>query len=473
LDTNSTRKSPSPDRYAICFGRIGKKKKKKKRFLPPRFQTKKSIFTHSDCSHVHTKIPTNEQQVVIGGRNKYLINGHSAQLKRVQNLFRSVQLNVNNPHFLIMQGRITKVLNMKPPEILSMIEEAAGTKMFEDNKLSVLKTIEKKEKKVQEIQKVKEKEKSHTNTPSFALHSTHTRQQQILTEEITPTLENLRKERSHYLKWSNNQAEIERLSRFTVAHEYVRAQEILQRNSTDVSQMESKRDSLKEKLQELEKEVETINNKLNSLSEEKEKVRHPPSPKCVSNDPVFFFSSLPPFPLVQEMDKALKALEEKMNKHSKSFLESNTDLQHLKETLDAEKATFNKLKKSIKEVPPPLKANNLPVRAHTHSLSSSFLFFFLFSPEKIQENISQKRAELAKKMEVHGTSEASVKELSNTLEELQRRFQAVSAGLSGDEGRSSLADKERGKNKKREKKYKLLPPGSISTLFSPQKRCQT
>ena len=44
-------------------------------------------------------------QVVIGGRNKYLINGHSAKLNRVQNLFHSVQLNVNNPHFLIMQVR--------------------------------------------------------------------------------------------------------------------------------------------------------------------------------------------------------------------------------------------------------------------------------------------------------------------------------------------------------------------------------
>jgi len=78
---------------------------------------------------------------VIGGRNKYLINAHTAQLSQVQvtcspethwprglelnvwrlraqNLFHSVQLNVNNPHFLIMQGRITKVLNMKPPEIL-------------------------------------------------------------------------------------------------------------------------------------------------------------------------------------------------------------------------------------------------------------------------------------------------------------------------------------------------------------------
>jgi structural maintenance of chromosome 2 len=66
------------------------------------------------------------RQVVVGGRNKYLINGVTAQTNRVQNLFHSVQLNVNNPHFLIMQGRITKVLNMKPPETLGMIEEAAG-----------------------------------------------------------------------------------------------------------------------------------------------------------------------------------------------------------------------------------------------------------------------------------------------------------------------------------------------------------
>lgn len=55
--------------------------------------------------------------MVIGGRNKYLINGSNANNTRVQDLFRSVQLNVNNPHFLIMQGRITKVLNMKPPEV--------------------------------------------------------------------------------------------------------------------------------------------------------------------------------------------------------------------------------------------------------------------------------------------------------------------------------------------------------------------
>ena len=52
----------------------------------------------------------------------------TANCSRVQNLFHSVQLNVNNPHFLIMQGRITKVLNMKPAEILSMLEEVRFSK---------------------------------------------------------------------------------------------------------------------------------------------------------------------------------------------------------------------------------------------------------------------------------------------------------------------------------------------------------
>ena len=85
------------------------------------------------------------RQVAIGGRNKYLINGHVAQQNKVQNLFHSVQLNVNNPHFLIMQGRITKVINMAPMEILGLIAEAAGTKMYESKKEAAQKTIEKKQ----------------------------------------------------------------------------------------------------------------------------------------------------------------------------------------------------------------------------------------------------------------------------------------------------------------------------------------
>ena len=103
------------------------------------------IFDNSDVSTSPTGYESYKQitvtrMIIIGGKNKYLINGVTVQQNQVQNLFHSVQLNVNNPHFLIMQGRITKVLNMKPPEILSMIEEAAGTRMFETKKQVQLST---------------------------------------------------------------------------------------------------------------------------------------------------------------------------------------------------------------------------------------------------------------------------------------------------------------------------------------------
>ena len=116
------------------------------------------------------------RQVVIGGRNKYMINGQTAQLGRIRDLFHSVQLDVNNPHFLIMQGRITKVLNMKPAEILGMIQEAAGTKMYELKKSQAIKTMNKKQVKVNEIK-------------------------QILEQEITPQLDKLKNEKTHYLQW--------------------------------------------------------------------------------------------------------------------------------------------------------------------------------------------------------------------------------------------------------------------------------
>lgn len=43
---------------------------------------------------------------------------------------------------------------MKPPEILGMLEEAAGTRMYENKKDAALRTLEKKQVKVDEIDKV-------------------------------------------------------------------------------------------------------------------------------------------------------------------------------------------------------------------------------------------------------------------------------------------------------------------------------
>lgn len=184
-------------------------------------------------------------QIVVGGRNKYLINGHLAQPSRVQNLFHSVQLNVNNPHFLIMQGRITKVLNMKPPEILSMLEEAAGTRMYETKKEAALKTLEKKQSKVDEIDK-------------------------LLDQEILPALEKLRKERMQYMQWANGNAELDRLKRFCIAYEYVQAEKIMADAVQGLEGMKSKITEIDDNVGKMNKEIQEMEKRASELQAEKE-----------------------------------------------------------------------------------------------------------------------------------------------------------------------------------------------------------
>ena len=49
---------------------------------------------------------------------------------------------------------VHQVLNMKPPEIMSLLEEAAGTRMYERKKDCAVKTLDKKQQRLEEIDKV-------------------------------------------------------------------------------------------------------------------------------------------------------------------------------------------------------------------------------------------------------------------------------------------------------------------------------
>ena len=215
--------------------------------------TKASVsitFNNSDrerspVGYEHCEQITVTRQIVIGGRNKYLINGQVAQPTRVQNLFHSVQLNVNNPHFLIMQGRITKVLNMKPPEILSMLEEAAGTRMYENKKETALKTLDKKQAKVDEIDK-------------------------LLEEEILPTIEKLRKERGDYMKWAAGNDTLERLRRFCVAYEFTRATRAVEDRGEGEAEVRAAIDELDARAVDREDESRRMDENLARVAAEKE-----------------------------------------------------------------------------------------------------------------------------------------------------------------------------------------------------------
>jgi len=184
----------------------------------------------SPLGYEHYDEVTITRQVVIGGKNKYLINGSNVQNNRVQDFFRSVQLNVNNPHFLIMQGRITKVLNMKPPEILAMIEEAAGTRMYEAKKQQAEKTIEKKDAKLKEIN-------------------------DILNEEINPTLTKLKEERSAYLEFQKIQRELEHLTKLYLAWKFCCAEESSVKTKEELEKLKNKLGEMQDFIKQGEEEL--------------------------------------------------------------------------------------------------------------------------------------------------------------------------------------------------------------------------
>uniref|UniRef100_A0A0D9V970 SMC hinge domain-containing protein n=1 Tax=Leersia perrieri TaxID=77586 RepID=A0A0D9V970_9ORYZ len=237
------------------------------------------------------------RQIVVGGRNKYLINGHLAQPSRVQTLFHSVQLNVNNPHFLIMQGRITKVLNMKPPEILSMLEEAAGTRMYEMKKEAALKTLEKKQNKVDEINK-------------------------LLDDEILPALEKLRKERCQYMKWANGNADLDRLKRFCIAYEFVQAERVRDGALNDVKQIRAKIVELDESTEKLKSDIQEMDKNISTLAAEKE----------------------------AKLGGEMKTLSDRVDKLSHALIKETSVMNNQEETIKSEEKGAEKILKNIEDI---------------------------------------------------------------------------------------------------------------------------
>ena len=239
------------------------------------------------------------RQIVLGGTSKYLINGHRAQQHTVQNLFQSVQLNINNPNFLIMQGRITKVLNMKPVEILSMIEEAAGTRMFEDRRDKAFKTMNKKEMKVQEITG-------------------------LLKEEIDPKLEKLRQEKRAFLDFQQAQSDLERMTKLVVAYDYIKNKEKSKSATEELAQKQ-------ERAQQLEESATRLKNEISYLQEDIKKVK-------------------------ADRDKELRkggkfqALEEQVKVHSHELVRLNTVMDLKTPAISEEEGKCTTLRKTLEDL---------------------------------------------------------------------------------------------------------------------------
>jgi structural maintenance of chromosome 2 len=113
----------------------------------------------------------------------------------VRSLFHSVKLNVNEPHFLIMQGNITKTINYKPQEILGLIEQASGTSLYNVKKQASIELIKKKNFKIEEYDRV-------------------------LAEEVKPKFEELQRDKEIWEQFKAIEVQIDQKRKLQIAYNY-------------------------------------------------------------------------------------------------------------------------------------------------------------------------------------------------------------------------------------------------------------
>jgi len=127
---------------------------------------------YQQCTEISVR-----REISLGGETKYTINGTRATGERVKGFFQSVGLNVNNPNFLIMQGRITQVIHMKPEELLSLVSETSGINTYEAGKRKAVAKLNKKHTLLKQIQ-------------------------DYFDHDLVPKLERARKEKEEYDAWA-------------------------------------------------------------------------------------------------------------------------------------------------------------------------------------------------------------------------------------------------------------------------------
>lgn len=193
---------------------------------------------------------------------------------------------------------------MKAVEILAMIEEAAGTRMFEDRRDKALKTMAKKELKLGELR-------------------------ELLKDEIEPKLEKLRTEKRAFLDFQQTQNDLERLTRVVVAYDYIRCQEKLRQSAQDL-------EGKKQRKKDLEDSATRLRSEISHLEEDVKKIK-------------------------SQRDKELKkggkaqALEEAVKKHSNELVRLTTVLDLKNSSLAEEREKKLSVERTVSELEATLK----------------------------------------------------------------------------------------------------------------------
>jgi structural maintenance of chromosome 3 (chondroitin sulfate proteoglycan 6) len=109
------------------------------------------IFDNSD-----ERFPTGRDEVVLRRtiglkKDEYTLDRKNASKSDVMNLLESAGFSRSNPYYIVPQGRVTTLTNMKDSERLMLLKEVAGTQVYEQRRTESLKIMEDTDNKRQKI----------------------------------------------------------------------------------------------------------------------------------------------------------------------------------------------------------------------------------------------------------------------------------------------------------------------------------
>ncbi|EPR79422.1 Chromosome segregation protein [Spraguea lophii 42_110] len=238
------------------------------------------------------------------GKTKYLLNGQPSSAATVQKILVKCglsSLNIQSPYFVVMQGGITKVLNMKRESVRELVEETAGIRNYEIEREKAVVSLEKKERKLVETK-------------------------DNLKRRVSPFYKKLNEERESYLitkRWNEKKEEI-----------LDRKKEISE--SLEIDSMGRRVLELNEDIKEYlnaERELENINGKLENIKKNKDGDE--------TRKLQFMVDSLKE----KIEDKKIKELEKNLSFELGIVNENPVDINELREK---EKILFDQIKAMVK-----------------------------------------------------------------------------------------------------------------------------
>ncbi|CAF1103666.1 unnamed protein product [Didymodactylos carnosus] len=338
-----------------------------------------------------------------GGKSKYLLNGKIITQTAIHDLFKSVSLNVNNPRFLILQGQVTKVSRSKPAEILGLVEEAAGTKMYDQKKADALKTIEKKNAKLNEIR-------------------------QAIEDDITPTINKLQQDEKNYKDYQEIKKKYKLLQQQSAAYDYYQLSTIEKESANEKKQIENsltecndRIQTIGDKIKQIGKDVkhieqsrnESVGNAVSEMQKDYEK--HQSELRSLQNENLI-------------IEKRIKTLKQQVEQNENDHRQGLVTIEDVEKTIKDKEVELDNLNKKLKldmDHVVQLQQRHYAVTTGTNTISDSKTSATSASGTVVDDSKLTNREKLTKYKEQKAQLVTSIKQLQQRCEHTEKELKKL------------------------------------------------